>query len=215
MSFGRWTVLKRAEDRAQPSGQFRGMWHCRCSCGNDKVIEGGSLREGKSRSCGCLSAELTSQREWKHGQSHTREHLSWLGMTSRCRNPNNQDYRDYGGRGITVDPRWLGEDGFQNFYADLGPKPSAKHTLGRIDNDGNYGPSNCEWQLAIPQANNKRTNIRYDYRGKKMTLRQLMEEVGSVVSIKCARGRIRRGWDWERALKTPYQHRPQYAEAAE
>jgi hypothetical protein len=86
----------------------------------------------------------------------TTEYITWAGMKQRCFNPNSGNYPDYGGRGITVCARWLGENGFINFFQDVGKKPSPELTLDRIDVNGNYEPGNVRWADAITQANNKR-----------------------------------------------------------
>jgi hypothetical protein len=90
-----------------------------------------------------------------HGLSHTPEHNSWGHMIDRCLNPRNAAYKRYGGRGITVCWRWIGRRGFENFLSDMGPMPGVKYSLDRLDNDGNYEPTNCRWATHKMQQNNK------------------------------------------------------------
>ncbi len=159
--FGRLTVLDRAPNRGR-----RTMWRCRCSCpkGSIVAVQGDSLTMGKTQSCGCLITEIVFPKAWaasrKHGHAAgnklTSTYRSWSSMLTRCYNSNFKDYRHYGGRGIIVCPRWLGEEGFQNFLADMGERPKGT-TLDRFpDNDGNYEPSNCRWATPSEQLRNTR-----------------------------------------------------------
>jgi hypothetical protein len=99
-----------------------------------------------------------------HGCSRTKEYISWQGMHARCKNSNNPGFKNYGGRGIKVCERW--ENSFLNFLQDMGPKPSKDHSLDRIDNNGNYEPSNCRWATQYEQGNNRRNNIFIEHNGK-------------------------------------------------
>jgi hypothetical protein len=154
--FGRWMVVGPSERRSS-SGAV--LWNSICDCGADGLVSGVDLRRGHSRSCGCLNAELVSKRSTTHGGSrHGNSHplyYTWRGMLNRCTYPGATGYKHWGGRGITVSDRWTGKNGFATFVADMGDKPSPKHTLDRIDNDSGYSPSNVRWSTPTEQAANK------------------------------------------------------------
>lgn len=129
----------------------------------------------------------------------TQEFRAWRQMRSRCYDSNMNGYENYGGRGISVCDRWI--DSFENFLADMGRKPSPKHSLDRINNDGNYEPSNCRWASKLEQDNNRRTNRFLELNGKRMTLAQWARSLNiNVVSLS---SRLRKGWSVEKALTTP------------
>jgi hypothetical protein len=131
------------------------VWLCSCDCGRLKLIEGQSLRYGHSKSCGCLSAELTRVRNRIHGQTATPEHKSFSSARGRCTNSNDAAWKNYGGRGIEF--RFTS---FNQFFAELGPKPTPRHTLDRINNDGHYEPGNVRWATRKQQALNQRKRRR-------------------------------------------------------
>jgi hypothetical protein len=140
-------------------GRARGhsWWWCLCSCGKVTPARMQRLRLGKKKSCGCWKVETDKIHSLVHGQStgpRTPEYRAWQNMLNRCRNPRVKKYPLYGGRGITVCDRW--RESFQNFFADMGRKPTAKHSLDRIDVDGNYEPANCRWATSAEQRLNQR-----------------------------------------------------------
>lgn len=126
------------------------------------------------------------------------EYEIWCGMRQRCCNPKSKAYRHYGARGIKVCDRW---SDFWTFKADMGPRPSAIHTLERIDNDGDYEPGNCCWATMKEQSNNRRSTRVVEYRGALMSLKAATEISG--VDYNTVHHRIASGWEVTRAIETP------------
>lgn len=125
----------------------------KCVCGNEKLALLSEVKSGHVKSCGCLVKDTVT----KHGMANTREYQTWADMKGRCFNTNHNQYKDWGGRGITVCERW--KDSFINFYNDMGNKPH-KMSLERINNDGNYEPSNCKWATQSEQNKNQRRSYK-------------------------------------------------------
>lgn len=153
--FGRYVVQSEAEPemRSNSRGNIRRVVAL-CDCGNERTVHLQNLRSGKSQSCGCLSAIVTSVREADHGDSGSPEYACWAGMIQRCENPNVENWPRYGGRGIMVCERW--RISYAAFLADMGRKPSPDHSIERIENDGDYEPNNCKWATSEEQRLNQR-----------------------------------------------------------
>ena len=111
----------------------------------------------------------------KHGMSRTPEYWIWAGMRKRCFNPKYREYRLYGGKGVTIADRWLE---FENFYADMGPRPSIEHSIDRIDSAGNYEPSNCRWATDTEQTLNTSRVHKITYQGQQMSVRTFASVIG-------------------------------------
>lgn len=193
-TFGRVTVVARAANEA--SGQAR--WSCLCSCGKEFTAGGSNLRGGRTRSCGCATKEALDRARVVHGEHGTLTYKRWKAMKERCYGKRSIGYKNYGGRGIAVCDRW--RESFSAFLEDMGPVPDGWQ-LDRIDNDGNYEPSNCRWVPQLVNANNRRNNRLVEFDGKKMTIAAWARETG--LSQEAIRQRLNANWPVERALTSP------------
>ena len=199
MRYGKLTVLHRADDRIEPSGRKTVMWKCKCDCGNESIVSGGHLNSGTTKSCGCLQLE-TSHKKRKHGMNGTRIHHIYLNMKYRCYKETSSRYKDYGGRGIKVCDEWLGEDGFLNFYNwSIANGYNDSLSIDRIENDGNYEPSNCRWTTIDVQENNKRGLKYFDIGNGRETLMQICKRLGK--NYNSVQAKIYRGKTIEEALE--------------
>ncbi len=181
-TYGLWYVveLHSIDKWGHPS------WLCRCQCGVEKSIQGSNLRSGQSTQCRSCGRKT-------HGQTGSPEHVTWKAMLARCKS-----HPRYQGRGITVCERWLT---FENFFADMGPKPSLAHSIERIDNEGNYQPDNCQWATPKEQAHNKRNNRLLTFQGQTKCVGAWAEETG--IAYQTLTSRLNHGWSVDKALTTP------------
>lgn len=202
--FGRLMVIEKAE-KPPHSRDRHSYWLCRCECGNISRVAADKLKNGSTRSCGCLKAELDTERiktygkpNLKHGLCNSRIYNIYNHMISRCYKKNDRKYKDYGGRGITVCSEW--RDSFQRFcdwamangYTD-------ELSIDRIDNNNGYSPDNCRWATFKQQANNKRTNKTVTIKGETMTIAQAAEKAG--VSTQTMWWRVENGKRGEELLE--------------
>lgn len=170
--YGRLVAVERKESRGRCT-----MWLCKCDCGAETVVMTQSLRSGLTRSCGCLqigTAALLAGRVCKtHGMRQSPEYSVWCGIKRRCQNKNEACYPRYGGAGVQCL-----YDGFEAFFADVGPRPSAAHQIDRIDSAGSYEPGNCRWVTVTQQQRNRKSNLIIDHQGQSKCLAQWCDDLG-------------------------------------
>jgi len=191
--FGRLAVTADFERRGYDT-----YWLCLCDCGKTTKVRVGHLCAGKIQSCGCLANEMIGNRARRHGMHRSPEWRSWMKMRGRCKDPNNNEFHRYGGSCVTICGAW---DNFAQFYADMGSKPTPKHSIDRIDPDGNYEPKNCRWADAITQANNHRNSKKITFSGLTMTPAQWERHLNLPRQI--VNSRMRSGWIVEKTLTAP------------
>jgi hypothetical protein len=194
MTFGELTVVARA-------GRIRNLalWRCRCSCGNEVVVSTDKLLQNKKHVC---NIDGHGKKLNSHGCSKTLTYASWEKMRERCNNPKYEKYKNYGGRGITICERW---NDFANFLADMDERPSLKHSIGRIDNNGNYEPTNCRWETAREQGRNKRNSVFVGADEDRVLLLDVVERLNLNRGV--VYGRLKMGWSLLEALTKPVRAR--------
>ena len=201
--FGKLIVLGDADSYIEPSGRQRRIVTAKCDCGDVKNYRLEDLRSGATQSCGCLRNEQIIKANTTHGHASngliSTEYRIWRGMKVRCENERSKYFNNYGARGVSIHDRW--KDSFEQFYQDMGPRPSKDHSLDRIDNNGNYEPSNCKWSTKKEQNNNKRNNTLVEYNGKIQTVAQWASEYN--LNYNTLFYRLARGCTPEEALTNP------------
>ena len=205
----RLTILKEVEPILYKKGTARRVL-CKCECGKEKVIDFNSIRTSKSKSCGCLSKEVSSRTNTKHGLAMLStgvrhpDYCIWMKMKSRCLNPNDKSYKNYGGRGIEVCEAW--QKSFTSFIDDMGWRPNNKYSIERIDYNKHYCPENCKWILKSEQTKNCRRVKLIAYNGKEHCLTDLCKLLGLVYST--MRHRVYDlGIPFEEAAKYPQHYK--------
>jgi len=192
--YGNWTIYSDKEMRDKIN---RRIFLCVCVCGKKKLLRLDSVRRGNSTSCGCVSRANASKSLITHGGYGTRAYRTWARIKSRCNNKKNKCYPDYGGRGITYDPRW---EKFENFLEDMGEAPKGT-SIDRIDNDGNYCKENCRWATSKEQNRNRRNTRYIKLNGVPKPLGEVAESARTKYRIVYQRI-VRDGWSLDRALET-------------
>jgi hypothetical protein len=193
--FHRLTVVSMDTDRG------RLMWRCRCDCGNERIVRGDCLKDGNTKSCGCLLMESAT----KHGHDRSKRpsptYVTWQAMIARCTKPQHDSYYAYGAKGITVCARW--REDFRNFLADMGERPNGQ-TIDRIDSASGYEPSNCRWATPKQQSWNRRSNRLMTLHGATKSVAEWAHQYGLPRTV--VQDRLRLGWSFDRAVRT--KHRP-------
>jgi hypothetical protein len=195
--FGQLTALETVHGAQNPI-------RCRCDCGREirlsriRYLNGG--KGYQPRSCGCTLGHI------RHGKSKTAEYRIWSGIITRCEDAASHAYSSYGGRGITMCDRW--RMGFESFLADMGPRPSSRHSVERLDNDGPYSPENCRWATPLDQGRNKRNNRLIAVRGVSKTISEWADVSG--LSGSAIKQRLDLGWLPEDAVTMPAKERVKY-----
>lgn len=175
---------------------------CRCDCGAEKEVVDSVLRQGKTKSCGCLDRDVLIARNTKHGAASRQEksitYISWGCMMNRCRSTSGRNKKHYVDRGITVCERW---HSYENFLADMGERPSKEYSIERENVDGNYELSNCKWATKSEQLNNRTDSVKFLFYGIMMTV----AEWAKISQIKpfTIYTRLNRGWPPQQAVWAP------------
>lgn len=192
---------------------FRRKMRCRCDCGNEVIVYEFNLKRSHThtRSCGCHRKEVLSRgskNSISHGETcggkDSKEYLAWIGMRVRCHDESSPGWSNYGGRGIVVCERW--KDSFSQFLDDMGRAPSSKHSVDRIDNQGNYEPGNCRWATVEQQQRNRRNNRLVTHEGLTLSIIEWVERTG--ISHQTIRNRLKHGWTIQRTLTEPMRAYP-------
>lgn len=177
--FGKLTVVSFAGSKE--GGQYTYAWECACECGKTSKVMTSHLKSGAIDSCGC-------KKRTRDGRSGDPLFSVWTNMVNRCTDPENKSYKDYGARGITIDPAWMDP---LVFMSDMGPRPQG-YTLERRDNDGPYSKNNCEWADRTTQANNKRNVPVLEMAGQSLSVAQWARMYG--MHAETLRSRLKNGW---------------------
>ncbi len=200
--FGRLKVIA---DAGSCNGRKLAL--CICECGRKVTVKYNALRTGNTKSCGCAKAEMCSiagRKNLRHGETNGKrssEYNLWRTMIQRCEYQKHVSYKFYGARGISVCQRW--RTSFENFLADIGRRPSPKHTIERKDSNGNYEPRNCKWATQVEQQRNRRNNRMISIDGVVACVSEWLEKAVAGVSKELCNYRLKSGWEQKRAIFTP------------
>lgn len=170
------------------------VWRFRCDCGNEIERASGNVKAGHISSCGCMKKGTPAQ----HGMAGSSLYSRWINMRRRCENPDNENFENYGGRGIKVCARW---QKFENFYVDMGDLPFEDAQIDRENNDGDYEPTNCRWSTPSENSNNRSNNVLVEIDGRTQTLMEWSSESG--VPYATIWARLNRNWSAKKAVFQP------------
>lgn len=184
--FGRLVVIREVDNSQYKSNSA--MWECKCDCGNVIVTQGSALRNGHTKSCGCFRLDMASDNAIIHGGSYTRLYQTWSDMKTRCNNPNNKSYKNYGGRGISYAKEWEDFEVFREYSLSIGYNDSL--TIERIDVNRGYEPGNITFIPVSKQPLNRRSSIKITHNGVTKTLGEWASDF-----------KINRGTAWFRYMK--------------
>ena len=190
--YGHLTVISYSH-RGKRRNHF---WNCICDCGKEACVNSAHLKNGTTKSCGCLRYEVAHAR--KKIKSH-RLHTIWSSMKQRCNNPNNAKYKSYGGRGVKICEDWLDFSNFFDWAINNGYSDNL--SIDRIDVNGNYEPSNCRWVSNKIQARNKQNTVYLEYEGISKSISDWADEKG--ISHEVIKKRMSLGWTAEEILNIP------------
>lgn len=152
-------------------------YNCVCDCGNKVVVKRHKLKTRHTQSCGCLQKERAKEANTVHGMSkNTPEYGIWKAMKRRCLSEDDEAYHNYGGRGIKINQLWV--DSFEDFFKYVGNRPSIRHSIDRIENNGNYDVGNVRWATKKEQAQNRSTSVWIEYNHMKMVQKDWADYLG-------------------------------------
>lgn len=198
--FDRLTAVEKTDKRINKHV----VWKFLCDCGNEHFAMASEVKNGRTRSCGCLVSEVVSAIRTSHGATvnytPTPTYVVWQSMIRRCHAPAHKSFKDYGGRGIFVCERW---HDFENFLQDMGEKPKGL-SLDRIDNNKGYSPDNCSWRSMKEQSRNKRSNRVLEMDGQKKCLQEWADEYN--IHKSCLMARLKK-MSLKEALTKPVRNR--------
>lgn len=196
---GRLTVLAEAEPAAGVGKTLRRVL-CLCKCGREKIVRVASLRSGLTKSCGCLHDTHRLRHGHTAGGKLSLTYSSWVSMRTRCLNSNAANYPVYGGRGIRVCDRWM--ESFEAFLADMGERPSLRHSIERMNGEGDYETGNCLWATPKEQARNRRNNRLLTFKGETLSCAEWADRIG--IKRNALQARMNQhGYTVEEALTLP------------
>lgn len=204
--FGQLTVLCRFGETHKKQNA---RWLCKCSCGKKIVVQSNNLRNGATKSCGCLRVQraienITNYNSELNAQERDKRlYRIWNHMKQRCQNPKTDVFSYYGGRGIGICAEWNDFYAFQAWAVESGYREDL--TIERIDVNGDYCPENCRWATMKEQAYNRRNNHRLYYDGKYLTITEWAKLLGC--SEVCLIYRLNRGWPVEKVITMPIRRK--------